>query len=303
MTQLLISAIVVNWNRSQDVEALVATLEPELSKYNSEIILVDNGSTQDDLAKLEKIKSSVPIDLIRLEKNFGPMYARNIGGLKSKSHYLLFLDSDGLLEPGSVSALLSRVNQDPSIGIIGGKIINYHSKELDVWIYPQDAKKNADRSFDAYSFSSGLALVNTQVFSEVGGFWSELFMAMEEVDLSLKYIRQGKKIIYEPGAVLLHKVNPEGRITSDQGWFFQCRNTLLIYKKYLPFPLNLVLVLLYIVVFFIKGLRLGFFSQVRKAIYEFLTTKFANASAKKLSYTQSFYFLKLFFKFKIKFSR
>lgn len=299
----LFTCVTVNWNRSKDVEALVESLNNELGSMGCEILVVDNGSVQEELTILEKIESKLPIKILKLDKNYGPPYARNAGASKVQSKYIFFIDSDATIDRQSVEALIGRMQSHPDMGIVGSKVLNYYTQDLDVWIYPQDPKKFQDKAFESYSFNSVTALVDCETFQAVGGFWSDIFIAMEELDLSLKFIQKNKIIYYEPRAVTQHKANPTGRVESKQLWFYQCRNSLLIYRKYFPFGVNFLLTFLYVFVFIYKGIGLNVLPLILKGIYQSFRFPHTPNIQRKLSYRESFKFLSLSRKFKIKLGR
>lgn len=95
LQNIKVSVIIPFYNRIPSVCNAVESVLEQTHK-NFEIILVNDGSTDnmDDLVSL--IKKNDNIRLIELEKNCGPAKARNIGMENSSGEYVAFLDSDDL---------------------------------------------------------------------------------------------------------------------------------------------------------------------------------------------------------------
>lgn len=89
---------------------LAATIESALAQSLPplEVLVVDDGSTDDSPAIAESFGSAV--QLFR-EQNAGVSAARNVGIAAARGEYLLFLDADDLLHPGALSTLCSAVGR------------------------------------------------------------------------------------------------------------------------------------------------------------------------------------------------
>lgn len=109
-----ISVIVPCFNDEGNIGALVDSVLncSGFIKDQDEIIIVDDCST--DGSREEAAKDGARV--ICLEKNSGPAAARNLGVANARNEILLFLDSDTLLEPGSLEAV-RRCFSDPSIEV------------------------------------------------------------------------------------------------------------------------------------------------------------------------------------------
>lgn len=226
----LISVIIVNWNRADDVMLCLRYLQT-LRQSRMQIIVVDNGSTDGSAGALGDVAG---ITLIRLDCNLGPSRARNLGVAAARGKYTLFLDSDAVLSRRCIPALLKRMRSDPSIGIAGCRVMNWHTRKLDQWIYPQSARTHRRSRFDTYSFSAAGAMVRTDLLRRLGGFWEQLGIYNEEVDLSLRAIRAGYRVVYEPSAVVLHRPSPLGRASRANYLRLQVRNWIWIFFRHYP---------------------------------------------------------------------
>ena len=126
-----VSVIIVNWNRLDDVLKNLRNLRHQ-TELRTEIVVVDNGSTDGSAERLSELGW---IRLIRLGTNVGPAEARNYGLRNASGEYIVFLDSDSLLPKSGLAKLVSRMEADPTIGIIACRIVNSRTRKIDAWIH------------------------------------------------------------------------------------------------------------------------------------------------------------------------
>ena len=173
-----------------------------------DVVVVDNGSTDGSAERLARVGF---IRFIALPTNVGPAKARNIGVANSAGKYVIFLDSDAMISRSGLARLIGRMESDPTIGIAGCRVLNPWSRELDQWIYQYPARTHERREFDTYSFSAAGAIVRRRALLDAGPFWEDLFIYNEEVDLSIRVMRAGYRVIYCPRARVYHAASNRGR--------------------------------------------------------------------------------------------
>ena len=157
-----VSIIIVNWNRLDDVLKSLHYLRRQ-RELRKEVVVVDNASTDGSAERLSRFKW---VRLIRLPTNVGPAEARNCGIRIASGRYIVFLDSDTVLPKSGLAKLVSRMDKDPTIGIIGCRIVNTHTRKTDAWIHALPESSHERREFDTYSFSAAGAIVRA---SPAGG--------------------------------------------------------------------------------------------------------------------------------------
>jgi GT2 family glycosyltransferase len=229
------------------------------------VVVVDNGSTDGSAERLSRIGWA---RLIRLTTNVGPAEARNYGVASAKGKYIVFLDSDAVLSKLGLYKLFSRMESNPTIGIIGCRIVNSHTRKTESWIHALPASSHERQEFDTYSFSAAGAIARTQALRAAGPFWDELFIYNEEVDLSIRVLRAGYRILYSPVARVYHRVSQDGRIASGAYWRLQIRNWIWIFYRYYPTRARLRKLYAYIAIYLLKGVLNRQFKDCLKGILE-----------------------------------
>jgi GT2 family glycosyltransferase/glycosyltransferase involved in cell wall biosynthesis len=180
-----------------------------------ELIIIDNAST-DDSPRIGEVVIGAKITL--LPQNIGYSRAANLGLQQVTTPQLLLLNNDVELGHGAIAAAIARLQSDPRIGAVGGKIIRTHGslqeagsiiwKDGTVSGYMRDAaalapEANFVRDVD---FCSGVFLFcSTSLIQQLGGFDPDFSPAYyEDVDLCRRIWVAGYRVIYDPAVVIHH---------------------------------------------------------------------------------------------------
>ena len=100
-----ISVIIPFYNSSSHIKKCLENLINQDFDKPFEIIMVNDGSRDDSLKKIRKLKNNIEIKLISNKSNRGPAFARNLGIKKAKGEYLFFFDVDDKIEYNTLSYL------------------------------------------------------------------------------------------------------------------------------------------------------------------------------------------------------
>ncbi len=175
--------------------------------------------------------------MICLHKNMGVPGGRNIGVANARGRFLVFLDNDASFEDGSLSKIVGKFKANPEIGIIGFKILNSHTKELDMgsWVYQKSFMEKQDEEFSTYTFCGCGHAIRCEVFEQAGFYWDDLFFSWEESELSLKALNAGFGILYCPEIKVFHRISLEKRIFNSEHECRRLRNSLWVAWRYFPF--------------------------------------------------------------------
>ena len=116
----LFSIIIPVYNTEKYLNKCVKSVINQKHK-NTEIILVDDCSTDNSLSVCNSFRQQPLVNIIRNKKNVGVAMSRNNGIFAAKGKYILFLDSDDWLYPGSLKGLENLIIKKPKTEVIIGK--------------------------------------------------------------------------------------------------------------------------------------------------------------------------------------
>lgn len=120
-----VSFVILSWNSEKYLEKCLDSII-NLKNIDYEIILVDNGSTDNSIDIIEKfMKKNNKIQLIKLEKNYGTTISRNKGLHKIKNtDYICILDSDTIINDNAILLMSNYLKKNSKVGIVGPEMIN-----------------------------------------------------------------------------------------------------------------------------------------------------------------------------------
>jgi GT2 family glycosyltransferase len=178
-----------------------------------DLVVVDNGFS---CAERSQLEADPRITWVRPGRNSGFTGGCNLGAAAVKGDFIVFLNSDAVVQPGALSAL-SDALADPAVGLVTGcvelfdepAVVNAAGNPVHYsllswaggWGDPMVA--HAEPTAVA-SVSGALFGVRREVWERLGGFHGELFAYGEDVELSLRTWMAGLEVRYEPAAVARH---------------------------------------------------------------------------------------------------
>ncbi len=252
MADPLVSIVILNWNRKDEIGNSIESVFGQTYK-NFEVIVVDNNSTDGSREMLEN--SALDIRLIKLDENKGVAGGRNVGIKVSKGEFILFLDDDAAINTiNGIDLLVNKMRDDPKIGVICCKVVNYYTKEVENYYFKYVDKRNIDREFYVTDFLGGASFIRRSVIGKVGSYREDSLRQMEETDLSYRILDAGYNIVYFPKTEILHKSSQVKRSEYDI-FYYNMRNSLLIAWRYLPLPRVILFTMWNIAADFIRAIK------------------------------------------------
>ncbi|MGR3434369.1 MAG: glycosyltransferase family 2 protein [Shimia sp.] len=206
-----ISVLVINWNGVEDTMISVASVAAQ-DTDDWELVVVDNGSTDDSVAVLGPRLAALPrTRLVESAENGGFSGGVNAGLAvidRAPGRFVLLLNNDAALAPDALRRMLAAARADPGLGIVGGTILNRDDDGVQFvggghvdWTTGRTRRRGPG----APDFISGaLALIRTEVLVALGGFSRDYFMYWEDVDFSLRAVAAGWRLGLAPDAVARH---------------------------------------------------------------------------------------------------
>lgn len=255
-TQELVSVIIPTYNRQKDVNNCVASLLK--SDYQKiEIIVVDNGSSDKTVEDLEKNYSKDKrFQLVKSKVNLGAGGGRNRGSKEASGKYLLFVDSDNVVEIKMISYLIDFFENKGECGMVGP--LMYNGDHKTIWTYFADINMSTSQAKYKGTGEKNIGQVPKVVpvghlpncfmvlnsdFTKIGGFEERYVIVYEEADLAEKIKRLGKKIYLYSKAITYHVAEaPKESDANNYGFrsperaFLLARNRVLFMKRNATFP-------------------------------------------------------------------
>ena len=223
----MLSVIVPCFNRRQEIEELLASLEAQqLDKNDFEVVLVDDGSTDGTLDYVSdyRRRSDLPLTVLRQDHQ-GPGAARNLGMARARGQVFVFIDSDCIAPPEWLTVIKTAFDNDPGLRAFGGRddarpnfpplllAINYSMTSFLTTGGMRGRKKRLAK-FYPRSFNMGL---HRGLYEKIGGFGN--LRHGQDIEFSNRIIKSGEKVAYLHDAVVFHK-----RRTSLRKFFRQVFN-------------------------------------------------------------------------------
>lgn len=264
--EFFISIIILNYNGGNTildcVESVFKTVECKF-----EVILIDNNSSDNShLLCQEKFPEII---LIQNDQNIG-LSGRNFGINKAKGNFIVFLDSDTLVEPGWLSSFLKSYKEhgeglyqpklldmkNPKIINSAGNMINLFGQAFSRGKGETDKGQYDD--FQRISYTSGACTFTTfEVVKKIGQIDPLFFAYHDDVDYGWRGALQNIPSYYEPKISIYHKGSQTLQWSSKKFYFLErnrwiCLLTLYSRKTLLKLLPILILVEFGTLIFFIK---------------------------------------------------
>lgn len=229
--------VIVNWNTGNALAVCLASIVQAASAIDLQrVVVVDNASTDDSLA----LAAAAPVTptIIRNADNRGFAAACNQGAAGSAADYLLFLNPDTRLEPGTLSRTLAFMEAPAQrdVGICGIRLLDDDGRpstsaarfptprviageatglsRLLPALFPRHllTERDVTGTRDVDQVIGAYFLIRRPLFDRLGGFDERFFVYYEEVDLSLRAKHAGFRSVYFAEATASHT----GGLSSDQ---------------------------------------------------------------------------------------
>ena len=219
----LVSVIIPNKDHRADLDLCLTSLLDKGTYRNLEVIVVENNSTEpetfDYYEELQEKRKNVRVVTWKREFNFSAI--NNYGVTFAHGEYLLFLNNDvEVIEPDVIREMLGYARRD-DVGIVGarllyqddtiqhaGVVIGFGGIAGHTFIGLHQAENSYfHRAMCAQDYSAVTAacmMSKRSLFDQVGGFREELAVAFNDIDYCLKIRSLGKKVVYNPYALLYH---------------------------------------------------------------------------------------------------
>lgn len=291
MISMKVSVVTPNYNGKDFLYAYFESLIKNSNEIG-EVIIVDNGSNDGSQEFIRNYREKVdfPIVLIENSQNLGFAEAVNQGISKARYDYIFSLNNDTVVEKSAILELLNLLNTDGRIFSVSSKMVQFNNPELiddagdDYTLLAYTKKRGNNQNLnnfievsEIFSSCAGAALYRKDLLEELGGFDSEFFAYMEDVDLGYRARINGYKNLFCPNAIVYHIGSATtGSQYNEFKVRLAARNNVWVVYKNLPTLQKIVNILFLFLGFLIKYLfflKKGFGPIYLKGLKEGLRTR------------------------------
>ncbi len=253
-----VSIIIVNWNGIKILPRCLEALQAQTNQ-NFEIIVVDNGSTDQSSEGLENRYPNLSV--MQLGRNLGFAAANNRGASAARGKWLALLNNDAFPTPNWLEKLLDCARENPSFSFFACQLVSdadekildgagdiYHISGM-AWhrgrgkLASDFHSISGNQPIEVFSPCAAAALYDRQSFLDIGGFQERFFSHHEDVDLGFRLRLIGKRCLYVPQAIVRHigsaSFGVESDLTVRNGhrnlvWSYLENMPGILFWKYLP---------------------------------------------------------------------
>ena len=219
-----VSAVVVNRDAG---EALLSCVRSLRTAGVSEIVVVDNASSDGSLAHLAAVDKDVI--LVPSGANLGYGRGMNLGAMRTTGEVLLICNPDLVVEKTAVKRLVDQLFAEPDVAVVGPLVLGSDgSRYPSARGFPaltdaaghallglvrpdnpftrryQLADQSLDEVHDVGWVSGACMAIRRIAFTSVGGFDPGYFMYVEDLDICWRLHRAGWRVQYLPSASVTH---------------------------------------------------------------------------------------------------
>lgn len=248
-----LSVVILNWNGKGMMEKYLPSVCRFSDREDVEVVVADNGSTDDSIAFLKDKFPSVRI--VALDDNYGFADGYNRSLAQLEAEYFLMLNSDVEVTEDWLSPLLSFMDANPEVAACQPKILSLMEKSkfehagacggyMDKYAFPfcrgrifgnvESDEAQYDSVADLFWATGAALMIRSSDFISAGGLDGSFFAHMEEIDLCWRLRSRGRRIVCVPQSVVYHLGGGTLNVDNPRKTFLNFRNNLLMIYKNSP---------------------------------------------------------------------
>jgi GT2 family glycosyltransferase len=228
MTAPRASVVVVNRNTRELLLQCLRSIRDSTPDLALQIVVVDNGSSD---GSADAVGVQHPdVTLVRSADNLGFARGNNLGFAHAAGRYIVLLNSDTMVLPGAIQALLAELDRRPEVGIVGGQQLDERRRFVPTGCWFPSLGRDLAAATGLYSLrwwmldhrlpltgcwfaietrevdwlGASFVAVRRDVIDQVGGLPEEFFMYGEDVEWCWRIKQAGWRVLYLHGAPIIH---------------------------------------------------------------------------------------------------
>lgn len=220
--------LLLNWNGWRDTLRCLNSLEHLCTPCH--VLVIDNASTDDSVARLQEAKPG--IEILQSGGNLGFAGGNNVGireAMRRGADFIWLLNNDTVVEPTTLQGLLDVAVGRPDVGIVGSVIRDMEEpRNLQAWGggrvvmplgYVRHYLKPTEISRTSYITGASM-LIRREVVEQIGLLDEHFFMYWEDTDYCFRARSAGWKLAVADDSVVYHaESSSAGKASQRQiGW-------------------------------------------------------------------------------------
>lgn len=212
-------------NRPQELAHALETLKAQRG-VKLDVVLVGNGWEPEGVPEWVRTHYS--------PENTGCPAGRNLAASLSHGEYIFFYDDDASLgDPDTLARMVERM--EPGVAVVQPRGADPTGKPAPRRWVPRLRKEDEFLGGDVPVFWEALSMIRREAFEQVDGWAGEFFFGHEGVDIAMRILDRGWRIVYAPEIEVYHPATPASR--HDHHFFTTVRNRVWVARRNLPAPL------------------------------------------------------------------
>lgn len=221
-----LSVVMVNWNSLEITAAALRTLREKTEGVAYEVILIDNGTTEDD--SVARLPAEFPwVRFHAITPNRGFAHPNNLGIAMSTGRYVVLLNNDTVQTENALGKSVAHMDANPDVAVLGithrnndrerslqrayydfpspwresAGLLGLAGRTRAPGVVDASAERDVDWVVGSYLF------VRRSCLEDVGPLDERFFLYDEDMDWCLRAARKGYRIRFWPGAEMIHLGN------------------------------------------------------------------------------------------------
>ncbi|MBP8974140.1 MAG: glycosyltransferase family 2 protein [Anaerolineae bacterium] len=217
----MVSVVIPNWNGAHFLPGCLDSLRRQ-DYAPLEILVADNASSDGSRDLLNERYPDVT--LLALPENRGFTGACNAGMAAARGEIVVLLNNDTEVDPGWVSAIVDTFVRHPEAGLVASKMLLFDRRDhfhtagdlfrVDGRLFNRGVWERDEGQYDQeeYVFSAcgGSAAYRRAMLDEIGLLDDDFFFSCEDMDLAWRAQLAGYRCVYQPAAVVYHRLAATG---------------------------------------------------------------------------------------------
>jgi GT2 family glycosyltransferase len=262
---MVVSIVIVSFNSGAYLRRCLASLDRHVDDIESEVIVVDNASTDDTQ---QVVRHEFPhVKLLARADNAGFSRAINEGIASSRGEYLFILNPDSELLSNVLPVMIAHLREHPDIALLGPKILESDGTlQLSCRAFPDfstaifNRYSPVTRMFPTNKYSSRYLMLDFDhariadvdwmsgacwlmpraAFETIGPLDERYFWTFEDVDYCQRAKRAGLRVVYFPDVSIVHHIGGSSKSTPIRAIIARHQGMWRYYRSYMQ-PANTAL--------------------------------------------------------------